>query len=181
MNRFKNQGTTPIQLLAVFYFMVTFAITHKIATSYLAAIDSSILGSHANPSHKTLIGSCKTCLYAKNVSRPAEWVSADVNAPFTVKKEEVFYGHKVHTMVDSLSNLVMGLFISTSSLHDNPLFNPLLKVIDAIVRFRFKKGLFIITLFFVIRILRIILQMNFFVDHSTSFIFDSNAGSRFSR
>lgn len=139
MNRFKNQGITPVQLLAVFYFMVTVAITHKIADSYLAAIDSSILDSHANPSHKTLTGSCKTCLYAKTCSHPAEWVSADVNASFTVKKEDVFYEHKVHTMVDSVSNLVMGLFVSTSSLHDNPLFIPLLKVIDAIVRFRFKK------------------------------------------
>lgn len=33
----------------------------------------------------------------------------------------------------------MGLFVSTSSLNDNPLFIPLLKVIDTIVRFRFKK------------------------------------------
>src|SRR3990167_4717193 len=49
------------------------------------------------------------------------------------------YGHKVHTLVDSVSNLVMGLFVSTSSLNDNPLFIPLLKVIDTIVQFRFKK------------------------------------------
>ncbi|CAG1020208.1 hypothetical protein DOJK_00176 [Patescibacteria group bacterium] len=139
INRFKNQGITPIQLLAVFYSMVSVAITHKIADSYLAAIDSSILDSHANPSHKTLTGSCKTCLYVKTCSHPAEWVSADVNASFTVKKEDVFYGHKVHTMVDSVSNLAMGLFVSTSSLHDNPLFIPLLKVVDTITRFRFQK------------------------------------------
>lgn len=87
MNRFKNQGITPIQLLAVFYFMVTVAITHKIADSYLAAIDSSILDSHANPSHKTLTGSCKTCLYTETRSHPTEFVSEDVNASFTVKKE----------------------------------------------------------------------------------------------
>lgn len=136
VNRFKNQGITPIRLLAIFYFIVTVAVTHKIADSYLAAIDSSILDSHANPFRKTLTGSCKTCPYAETCHHPAEWVSKDVNASFTVKKEEVFYGHKVHTMVDSVSNLVMGLFVSTASLHDNPLFIPLLKVIDTIVRFR---------------------------------------------
>ncbi|TLD39816.1 MAG: Transposase [Candidatus Jettenia ecosi] len=139
INRFKNHEITPIQILAIFYFMVTVAVTHKIVDSYLAAIDSSILDSHANPFHKTLTGSCKTCPYAQTCSHPTEWASKDVNASFTVKKEEVFYGHKVHTMVDSVSNLVMGLFISPSNLNDNPLFIPLLKAIDTIVRFRFKK------------------------------------------
>ena len=82
VNRFKNQGITPIRLLAIFYFIVTVAVTHKIADSY---------------------------------------------------------GHKVHTLVvpDSfIRGLVMGLFVSTSSLNDNPLFIPLLKVIDTIVQFR---------------------------------------------
>lgn len=64
INRFKNQGITPLRLLAIFYFIVTVAITHKIVDSYLAAIDSSILDSHANPFHKTLTGNCKTCKYA---------------------------------------------------------------------------------------------------------------------
>ncbi|GAB63498.1 transposase [Candidatus Jettenia caeni] len=139
INRFKNHEITPIELLAIFYFMVTVAITHKIADSYLAAIDSPILDSHANPLHKTLTGSCKTCPYAHTCSHPAEWVSTDVNASFTVKHSNYSYGHKVHTMVDSVSNLVMGLFVSPSNLNDNPLFIPLLKVIDTIVRFRFKK------------------------------------------
>lgn len=139
MNRFKNHEITPIQLLAVFYFIVTVAITHKIVDSYLAAIDSSILDTHANPFHKTLTGNCKTCPYAETCPHPAEWVSEDVNASFTAKHGKHFYGHKVHTLVDSVSNLVMGLFVSTSSLNDNPLFIPLLKVIDTIVRFRFKK------------------------------------------
>ena len=139
VNRFKNQGITPIRLLAIFYFIVTVAVTHKIADSYLAAIDSSILDSHANPFHKTLIGSCKTCPYAETCSHTAEWVSEDVNASFTAKHGKHYYGHKVHTLVDSVSNLVMGLFVSTSSLNDNPLFIPLLKVIDTIVQFRFKK------------------------------------------
>lgn len=67
MNRFKNQGIVPMQLLAVFYFMVTVAIPHKIVDSYLAAIDSSILGGHANPFHTTLTGHCKTCPYAEPV------------------------------------------------------------------------------------------------------------------
>lgn len=139
INRFKNQEITPIQLLAVFYFIVTIAVTHNIVDSYLAATDSSILDSNANPFHKTLTGSCKTCTYAKTCHHPAEWVSQDVNASFTAKHGKYYYGHKVHTLVDSVSNLVMGLFVSTSSLNDNPLFIPLLKVIDTIVRFRFKK------------------------------------------
>lgn len=139
MNRFKNQGIVPIQLLAVFYFIVTVAITHKIVDSYLAAIDSSILGSHANSFHKTLTGHCKTCPYAETCSHPAEWASEDVNASFTAKHGKHYYGHKVHTMVDSISHLVMGLFVSTSSLHDNPLFIPLLKIVDTLIRFRFKK------------------------------------------
>lgn len=42
-------------------------------------------------------------------------------------------------MVDSVSHLVMELFVSTSSLHDHPLFIPLLKIVDTLVRFRFKK------------------------------------------
>ncbi|MDN3515149.1 MAG: hypothetical protein NG747_12220 [Candidatus Brocadia sp.] len=125
-NRFKNQEITPLQLLAVFYFVVTIAITHKIVDSYLTAADSSILESHANSFHKTLTENCKTCTYAKTCSHPDEWVSADVNASITVKKGEVFYGHKVHTLVDSVSNIVMGFFVSTASLHDNPLFIPLL-------------------------------------------------------
>ena len=99
INRFKNQGITPLRLLAVFYFIVTVAITHKIADSYLAAIDSSILDSHANPFHKTLTGSCKTCPYAETCSPPAEWVSEDVNASFTAKHGKHYYGHKVHTLV----------------------------------------------------------------------------------
>lgn len=64
INRFKNQGITPIQLLAFFYFIVTATITDKIVDSYPAATDSSILDSHANPFHKTLTGSCKICTYA---------------------------------------------------------------------------------------------------------------------
>jgi len=139
INRFKNQEITPIKLLAVFYFIVTVAITHKIVDSYLAATDSSILDSHANPFHKTLTGNCKTCPYAETCPHPAEWVSHDVNASFTAKHRKHYYGHKVHTIVDSVSNLVMGLFVSTSSLNDNPIFIPLLKTIDAIVHFRFKK------------------------------------------
>jgi hypothetical protein len=139
MNRFKNHEITPIQLLAVFYFIVTVAITHKIVDSYLAAVDSSILDTHANPFHKTLTGNCKTCPYAETCTHHAEWVSEDVNASFTAKHGKHYYGHKVHTLVDSVSNLVMGLFVSTSSLHDNPLFIPLLKVIDTIAQFRFKK------------------------------------------
>lgn len=139
INRFKNQGITPLRLLAVFYFIVTVALTHKIVDSYLAAIDSSILTSHASPFHKTLTGACKTCPYAETCRHPAEWVSADVNASFTAKHGKHYYGHKVHTLVDSVSNLVMGLFVSTSSLNDNPLFIPLLKVVDAVTRFRFQK------------------------------------------
>lgn len=136
INRFKNQGITPLRLLAVFYFIVTVALTHKIVDSYLAAIDSSILGSNANPFHKTLTGACKICPYAETCRHPAEWVSEDVNASFTAKHGKHYYGHKVHTLVDSISNLVMGLFVSTSNLNDNPLFIPLLKAIDTIVRFR---------------------------------------------
>lgn len=62
-----------------------------------------------------------------------------MNASFTAKNREVFYGHKVHTLVDSVSNIVMGLFVYPSSLNDNLLFIPLLKTTDTIVRFRFKK------------------------------------------
>src|SRR5574337_594013 len=109
---------------SIFYFIVTVAITHKIVDSYLAAIDSSILDSHANPFHKTLTGNCKTCPYAETCTHPAECVSEDVNASFTSKHGKHYYGHKVHPLVDSVSNLVMGLFVSTSSLNDNPLFIP---------------------------------------------------------
>jgi len=68
-----------------------------------------------------------------------EWVSADVNASYTAKNDEIFYGHKVHSTVDAISTIVVRLFVSTASLHDNPLLIPLLKVIDKIVRFRFQK------------------------------------------
>jgi len=125
-----DQGITPLRLLAVFYFIVTVALTHKIVDSYLAAIDSSILDSHANPFHKTLTGACKTCPYAETCRHPAEWVSADVNASFTAKHGKHYYGHKVHTLVVPdrfIRGLVMGLFVSTSSLNDNLLFIPLLK------------------------------------------------------
>ena len=87
-------GVLPYSTPCRFYFIVTVAITHKIADSYLAAIDSSILDSHANPFHKTLTGSCKTCPYAETCSHPAEWVSEDVNASFTTKHGKHYYGHK---------------------------------------------------------------------------------------
>ncbi|MEW6215391.1 MAG: transposase [Nitrospirota bacterium] len=138
INRFKNWGITPVQLLAIFYFIVTIAITHGIIDSYISATDSSILDSQANPSKRHLIGQCAKCPYSSTCPHP-EWVSADVNASYTVKNNEVYYGHKVHSMVDSISTIVMGLFVSTASLHDNPLFIPLLKIVDKITSFRFKK------------------------------------------
>lgn len=139
INRFKNWGITPIQLIAIFYFIVTVAITHQIVDSYIASIDSSLLNTYANPFHKTLIGSCQKCPYAATCHHPAEWVSADVNASYTAKNNKLYYGHKVHSLIDSVSNIIMGLFISTASVHDNPIFIPLLKVVDKILNFRFKK------------------------------------------
>lgn len=96
------------------------------------------MDSHANPFNKTLIGSCEKCRYAATCQEP-QWVSADVNASYTIKNNKLYYGHKVHSLIDSVSNIVMGLFVSTASIHDNPIFIPLLKVIDKITSFRFKK------------------------------------------
>ncbi len=138
INRFKNWGITPNQLLAIFYFIVIVAITNNIVDSYISATDSSILDSHANPFHKILTCSCIKCPYSTTCPNP-EWVSADVNASYTVKNNKIYYGHKVHTTIDSVSSIVMGLFISTASVNDNPIFIPLLKMIDKIVKFRFKK------------------------------------------
>jgi hypothetical protein len=138
INRFKNWGITPIKLLVIFYFIVTIAITNEIVDSYIAATDSSILDSHANPLRRALIGTCKSCRYSSTCPNP-EWVSHDVNASYTIKNDELFYGHKVHPLVDSISTIVMGLFVSTASIHDNPVFIPLLKMVDKITKFRFKK------------------------------------------
>ena len=138
VNRFKNWGMTPLQLTAVFCFVVAVAIIHDIVDSYISATDSSILESHANPFHKNLIGNCEKCRFSSTCTNP-EWVSADVNASYTAKNDEIFYGHKVHSIIDSISTIVMGLFVSTASVHDNPLLIPLLKVVDKIVKFRFQK------------------------------------------
>lgn len=138
VNRFKNFGITPIQLMAIFYFIVAVAITHELTNSYISAIDSSILDSNANPFHRNLTGNCVKCRFSSTCSNP-EWVSADVNASYTIKNDKLYYGHKVHSMVDSISTIVMGLFVSTASIHDNPVFIPLLKVVDKITNFRFKK------------------------------------------
>jgi hypothetical protein len=139
VNRFKNWGITPIQLMAAFYFVVTVAITHEIVNSYISATDSSILDSHANSLHRTLIGSCEKCPYSSTCPKPDEWVSADVNASYITKNNKHYYGHKVHSLIDSISTVVMGLFVSTASLHDNPIFIPLLKMVDKITQFRFQK------------------------------------------
>ena len=139
VNRFKNWGITPIQLIAVFYFIVIVAITHEIVNSYISATDSSILDSHANPLKRKLVGSCEKCPYSATCPKPVEWGSADVNASYTTKNNKHYYGHKVHSIVDSVSAIVMGLFVSTSSVHDNPVFIPMLKVVDKITNFRFQK------------------------------------------
>ena len=138
INRFKNWGITPTQLIATFYFVVSVAITHNIVDSYLSATDSSILGSHANPLHKHLTGNCEKCRFSSTCTNP-QWVSGDVNASYTVKKNDIFYGHKIHSIIDSVSTIVMGMFVSTASMHDNPLLIPLLKMVDKIVKFRFQK------------------------------------------
>lgn len=64
---------------------------------------------------------------------PEEWVGQDakiaqkdVDARWTKKNEEVHFGYKCHTLVDSLSKLIKGYDVTDASVHDSQVFIDLL-------------------------------------------------------